>query len=764
MTVNTLVDLVKVYATNTGTGAFHLGAALPSFRGVEALVDGATYGYSIQQGAKYEYGTGVYSFSSGTMSRGVLGSSSGGAPISLGSNAIINFPALSMDFAVPGPGGPSGPPGDIGPTGPSGPPGPDGPPGPPGPPGGVTGLFTDAWPAFDPDMVIFTTGYDAATHGFPGRYVSDSFATSTLATNHPRFCKVDAGGTYWRFQDWAVAVEHGGATGVAGTDDRPPIQAAIDYAISIGIGEVHFLRKEYTAKCSTRIAGGFGGINPTGSMLCINGSLAPEPAAIRLFSPSGRSTVKRIGYNTGGDPNTDYQLFEGNPWRGGLIHVFGTQYDDVPAYNFIDQWAIQRFEMDGVILDGNTGAGWGGAGPTSTDTSDKGIFWHNAVRAVALKNGAVYGTYHELLYGGSPGYGSGTPNQSVTIELENFEASGSNHSAFNFQEADGSVTDCRFGNAYIAAEQYGNNLRWTRPVFFYAAQLNFSAADHNLMPPGVDFAFPAQSDLKLRVNSISGCLCDRVSAFFVGPYTYGDVHLIDGNLQSFAWAGEVDLKVLVTLHSANHMTPLIWIGPSALPTGVGAPYYMRNVNIEICTQLTRRAQQLGYGFAPSSFGGYMDPETCRVHMSHAGYRYSGLISSYGPPGIVALPLVTVDHQVSIAAYSAQVPGVDGPGGASNPVALDPWMLGHTFYPLVVGHVVTLTALGVGTGEGYANGQEYTLYCYASGGTTGNTTVMNNASNVVLEGGTCTLTNGGRLTLRWDSNLSKWAEASRFSGA
>jgi hypothetical protein len=109
VTANTLVDLVKIYAANTGTGAFQIGAAVPGFRGSEALTDGHTYSYSVQQNSRYEYGSGVYSAGSGTMTRNITGSSSGGAAISLNPNAVISFPALVGDFEVAGPEGPPGP-------------------------------------------------------------------------------------------------------------------------------------------------------------------------------------------------------------------------------------------------------------------------------------------------------------------------------------------------------------------------------------------------------------------------------------------------------------------------------------------------------------------------------------------------------------------------------------------------------------------------------------------------------------------------------
>lgn len=97
---NTFVDLVKIIVTSTGTGSFTLGSAVYGYRGVEALENGKTYGYSIQQDAEYEYGRGTYFSATNTLTRTVLGSSSGGAAIALRQNAQIAFVALAEDMAA----------------------------------------------------------------------------------------------------------------------------------------------------------------------------------------------------------------------------------------------------------------------------------------------------------------------------------------------------------------------------------------------------------------------------------------------------------------------------------------------------------------------------------------------------------------------------------------------------------------------------------------------------------------------------------------
>lgn len=95
MGISTLVDLVKVLTTTSGTGPLVLDAAVPSFRGVEALVAGKVYSYSIQLGSNYEFGTGVFDGSS--LTRGVVGSSYGNGPIPLTPGATVTFVALAQD-------------------------------------------------------------------------------------------------------------------------------------------------------------------------------------------------------------------------------------------------------------------------------------------------------------------------------------------------------------------------------------------------------------------------------------------------------------------------------------------------------------------------------------------------------------------------------------------------------------------------------------------------------------------------------------------
>ena len=97
-----LPDLVKIQVLSSGTGPFQLGAAATGFRGIEALVDGGGYSYSVQSGAQFELGTCVWNATSGLLIRTPLISSNGNAAVAFGANVEVKFVALGQDLTPPG--------------------------------------------------------------------------------------------------------------------------------------------------------------------------------------------------------------------------------------------------------------------------------------------------------------------------------------------------------------------------------------------------------------------------------------------------------------------------------------------------------------------------------------------------------------------------------------------------------------------------------------------------------------------------------------
>ena len=100
--ISTLVDRVKIFVLSSGTGAFQLGAAVPAFRGIEALTDGSTYSYAVENGSSYEAGTGVYLAESGVLVRTPVLSSAGNAAVAFPAGVQIVFTALAQDLIATG--------------------------------------------------------------------------------------------------------------------------------------------------------------------------------------------------------------------------------------------------------------------------------------------------------------------------------------------------------------------------------------------------------------------------------------------------------------------------------------------------------------------------------------------------------------------------------------------------------------------------------------------------------------------------------------
>lgn len=95
---SSLVDLVKINVSNTGSGAITLGSPVEGYRGADVLTNGTAYSYSIQQGSAWEFGRGTYLASSNQLVRAVIDSSDGGTPINLKVGAAVSLTALSEDL------------------------------------------------------------------------------------------------------------------------------------------------------------------------------------------------------------------------------------------------------------------------------------------------------------------------------------------------------------------------------------------------------------------------------------------------------------------------------------------------------------------------------------------------------------------------------------------------------------------------------------------------------------------------------------------
>lgn len=96
---STLVNLVKIAAASTGSGAIRLGTPAEGYRGIEALTNGDVYSYSIQRQSVWEFGRGTFLSSGPEMTRTPIASSDGGTAVNVQIGDMIAFVALADDFA-----------------------------------------------------------------------------------------------------------------------------------------------------------------------------------------------------------------------------------------------------------------------------------------------------------------------------------------------------------------------------------------------------------------------------------------------------------------------------------------------------------------------------------------------------------------------------------------------------------------------------------------------------------------------------------------
>ncbi len=96
-----LVNRAKVTTATLGTGPVTLGPAVDGFQSFAAagVTEGDVLRYVIEEGDAWEIGTGSYAVAGPSLTRGVIESSAGGAPISLAGSATLFVTATAAEFA-----------------------------------------------------------------------------------------------------------------------------------------------------------------------------------------------------------------------------------------------------------------------------------------------------------------------------------------------------------------------------------------------------------------------------------------------------------------------------------------------------------------------------------------------------------------------------------------------------------------------------------------------------------------------------------------
>jgi hypothetical protein len=95
-----LYDRVNVSTTTTGTGTITLGSAVAGYQtfAQASIASGASVRYVITDGSNWEIGTGTYTSSGTTLTRGPTESSNSGSAISLDGSATVFIAATAADL------------------------------------------------------------------------------------------------------------------------------------------------------------------------------------------------------------------------------------------------------------------------------------------------------------------------------------------------------------------------------------------------------------------------------------------------------------------------------------------------------------------------------------------------------------------------------------------------------------------------------------------------------------------------------------------
>ena len=170
--------------------------------------------------------------------------------------------------------------------------------------------------------VIQTSGYAIPGIG-AALYVADGLANSALAAAHPRFCKADGTGRYFRLaipDDGLIPIACGGVDGTAtpihATNHQPGIAAAIAYSEAVGGKGIRLEPKHYSIWVPNRVPSVFWSIDTSAT----SGVPFKNTKALEVAF-DGATLWRRAP--AGADPTvvTNWQVISGILWRGGAMFL-----------------------------------------------------------------------------------------------------------------------------------------------------------------------------------------------------------------------------------------------------------------------------------------------------------------------------------------------------------------------------------------------------------------------------------------------------------
>lgn len=455
-----------------------------------------------------------------------------------------------------------------------------------------------------PDSItaIDSAGYSAPGLG-GGRYVCDALATAALAAAHPRACFPAASGRFFRLagdaDGFITAEQMGCGAYVAGVNQQPAIQAALNYAKAVKLRGVKFMQPTYELWAPLRTGPYATGKDPindntnhTGNFLVVD-----QWDCCLLGMPGNKTTLYCKGPN-GGSLMTDYQVFNGTfygdsiIWRGNALKLTGTVGLGFPRpdASLLSHVRVEniRFLSDSV---GTQNTNWPSrvSDPNSWDITNKGLYYQQDVHVghASLTNVDIIGFLGESIYTAWTG---GSMLNVFEVRLRNVVCKHSNGQAINANgpgmlDVDGFYSE----NCAFTLEGWGGL------IYGRLVNAHFKDSKRGALTGGIYYDSGLRPDGSVPWLTVDATF-ENCGSVYIGSYAIGRLRLIDTvlavvSVYSTQVIHSCNLDITAVCHRVNSLTPIRfspWTGTSQT---------IRNNRFRIACQRTKYAIDNGITFA-----------------------------------------------------------------------------------------------------------------------------------------------------------------------
>jgi len=568
---------------------------------------------------------------------------------------------------------------------------------------------------------LHTSGHHTAGTG-AALYAHDAACDAALLAVHPTCAFAAADGRIFRLlpQGGAISAEQCGARGDPALDhtwdDRPALQAALDYAAAMAIGEVRLEQRHYSIRAPQRTS-------PADASAALDGHPLVIAASLVLRSACGDSHLHFRAHDgspmgAGGQPVKATAQSTGPDalWRGGGIRVRGA--------------APGTLVIEHVHLLGGREITPAEPEEDAYDPTDHGLWLDGAAQAQVTLIGVEIAGFRGDLYRTDPA-------GPLTQRLEHCHFHIAGGAALRHESAHGQLHagHCRFGPAADAvAITAGAGHTFAHCLFADAARLSVAGMG----------AF----------TRLERCTAERIGQCRIGSWVEGDLTTIDAplilGLAGEAGPRQIALTLTAWLAEADGADVVTLTGPASGAENDDAPTPAQIAVHVVSAQRWPGAAGNADWHAIFALGGRIDPATVRLSAGACtAMRYVRATALADAPFIAP------------AARFTPLPGGTAQGGDEHSampgaaLTLEPVNPVQTITPNGAGTV----ALAFGQAHGHAEGQIVRL---RHGGGTGEGEAILRLSpgdaGLALSGPIELRHAGDELALRYDAADGLWRPA------